>query len=473
MTGRLIKVKKEDKVIADYKYNALDELVRINDKNLYYNGDKIVSKRTKTSKIHYINDLSYEHVERGKITLLGKDQNGSVIATFDSEKKEIKFHNYTPYGYTDPQGLELGYNGELIDQGTGAYNLGKGYRAYNPILRRFNCPDSMSPFDGGGINPYTYCNNNPVMYTDPSGHLSGWAWTSIGLGVLGLGLAALTIATGGASLGLAGAILLTLDVNSSILGIASGALEKSNPKASTYLGYGALATGAPGLATALYKSPKAVKAGISWVKGKYYSYGSNAPLDLYISSTMYNIGGDLGVSHIVSRPGNSKLIVVGHGGDEIELGGSTHMISAGEGKTVHFHAPPGHILNASPAEIVRGLQAVPIESMEHPSLFENRYIEMPFNDRLETGVMNRINQPNSFHHAENYDLLVLRYGRTRLDHLFTTIIPILDNRYDNLISYSDIHMAMCRPPNNIPRRLIPRHIFGNRREYTFNPLYIS
>nr|WP_233174463.1 RHS repeat-associated core domain-containing protein [Elizabethkingia sp. ASV34] len=458
----------------EYQYNGLDEIVEYDKStSLYYNGNSLVNKVTKEASIRYVNDVAIE--KKGVQTFIGKNQNGSVIAT-QTNKEALNFYNYTPYGYTDPEGLELGYNGELIDGDTGVYHLGKGYRAYNPILRRFNCPDSMSPFDGGGINPYTYCNNNPVMYTDPSGHLSGWAWTSIGLGVLGLGLAALTIATGGASLGLAGAILLTLDVNSSILGIASGALEKSNPKASTYLGYGALATGAPGLARALYKSPKAVKAGISWVKGKYYGYGSNAPLTLYHGNAMHDLGGDPWLSHVVRGPGNTKLIVVGHGGEEIELGGSTHMISAGEGKTVHFHAPRGHILNVYPAEIVSGLQAPPIESVLPGNSFENRYIEMPFNDRLATGVMNRINQPNSFHHAENYDLLVLRYGRTRLDHLFTTIIPNVEQARvgsGNLI-YSDIHMAMCRPAGVRPFPIdTPRHFFGNRREYTFNPPYIS
>ena len=37
-------------------------------------------------------------------------------------------------------------------------HLGNGYRAYSPALRRFTCPDSESPFGGGGINPYVYFN---------------------------------------------------------------------------------------------------------------------------------------------------------------------------------------------------------------------------------------------------------------------------------------------------------------------------
>ena len=35
---------------------------------------------------------------------------------------------------------------------------------------RFNSPDSLSPFGDGGINAYSYCDNNPVNLSDSSGH---------------------------------------------------------------------------------------------------------------------------------------------------------------------------------------------------------------------------------------------------------------------------------------------------------------
>lgn len=63
----------------------------------------------------------------------------------------------------------LGYNGEQREA-TGGYLLGRGYRVYSPRLMRFNSPDSMSPFGEGGINPYVYCQGNPVMFRDPTGH---------------------------------------------------------------------------------------------------------------------------------------------------------------------------------------------------------------------------------------------------------------------------------------------------------------
>lgn len=80
-------------------------------------------------------------------------------------------HNvYLPYGYHLPAQGGLGFNGERPDFITGHYLLGKGYRAHNPVLMRFNGPDSLSPFAQGGLNAYAYCQGDPVNFTDPSGH---------------------------------------------------------------------------------------------------------------------------------------------------------------------------------------------------------------------------------------------------------------------------------------------------------------
>lgn len=70
-----------------------------------------------------------------------------------------------------------GFNGERQDPLSGVTHLGNGYRAYSPALRRFTCPDSESPFGDGGINPYVYCEHDPVNNTDPSGHMPKKVWT--------------------------------------------------------------------------------------------------------------------------------------------------------------------------------------------------------------------------------------------------------------------------------------------------------
>lgn len=77
---------------------------------------------------------------------------------------------YAPYGYHAANGVALGFNGERVDRASGHYHLGNGYRAYNPVLMRFNSPDSMSPFAQGGWHAYLYCKGDPVNHQDPSGH---------------------------------------------------------------------------------------------------------------------------------------------------------------------------------------------------------------------------------------------------------------------------------------------------------------
>lgn len=80
---------------------------------------------------------------------------------------------YSPYGHRAPEnGLLslLGFNGERPDPVTGHYLLGNGYRAFNPVLMRFNSPDSWSPFGKGGLNAYAYCLGDPMNQTDPTGH---------------------------------------------------------------------------------------------------------------------------------------------------------------------------------------------------------------------------------------------------------------------------------------------------------------
>ncbi|WP_236039905.1 RHS repeat-associated core domain-containing protein [Pseudomonas ogarae] len=104
-------------------------------------------------------------------TLLATDQQRSVLNALDATGPHPLA--YTPYGHRPAEnGLLslLGFNGERPGPVTGHYLLGNGYRAFNPVLMRFNSPDSLSPFGDGGVNAYAYCNGDPTNNTDPSGH---------------------------------------------------------------------------------------------------------------------------------------------------------------------------------------------------------------------------------------------------------------------------------------------------------------
>lgn len=152
-----------------------------------------------------------------------------------------------------PRAALPGFCSERRDPVSGTYHLGNGYRAYSPNLMRFTCPDSLSPFGAGGVNPYAYCAGDPINRLDPSGHISMHAWMAIGMGVMGL--VAVTFAAGMA-IAAAGGVLAAIQsasalwlvvgasrVVSDVTSIASGALEDINPTASTALGWASLASG--------------------------------------------------------------------------------------------------------------------------------------------------------------------------------------------------------------------------------------
>ncbi len=115
---------------------------------------------------HLLACLSAENNQRDG-TLLVTDQQQSVTAAQGAE------FAYTPYGHRHPSGPASlpGFTGQRVDPVTGHYLLGNGYRAFNPVLMRFNSPDSLSPFGEGGVNAYGYCGGDPVNRVDLTGHM--------------------------------------------------------------------------------------------------------------------------------------------------------------------------------------------------------------------------------------------------------------------------------------------------------------
>jgi RHS repeat-associated protein len=119
--------------------------------------------------------LAQQQREGGKVaaTLLATDQQRSVLNALDANQPNP--FAYSPYGHHPHQnGLLslLGFNGEQPDLVTGHYLLGN-YRHFNPVLMRFNSPDSWSPFGEGGINAYAYCSGDPINRADPNGRKWG------------------------------------------------------------------------------------------------------------------------------------------------------------------------------------------------------------------------------------------------------------------------------------------------------------
>jgi RHS repeat-associated protein len=124
---------------------------------VYYeaNGQILARKNPDGSKTYYQND----HL--GSTNLL-TDQNGNVVENT----------TYYPYGEIKSGGTQSKYlyTGKEKDTETGLSYYESRY--YNAHLQRFTQPDTVLPniYDPQQLNRYTYVRNNPLKYTDPTGH---------------------------------------------------------------------------------------------------------------------------------------------------------------------------------------------------------------------------------------------------------------------------------------------------------------
>jgi RHS repeat-associated protein len=246
-------------------------------RKLYYRAGELVNE-VLTQSAQQTRLIKADHTCLGvsngsKLSLTATDHHDSLLWSREAGTKEGQVYCWSPYGSGKATDLLPGFNGERADPLSGAYHLGNGYRAYNPLLMRFNCPDSLSPFGVGGINPYIYCADDPVNHTDPSGHISWQGIMGITVGVLGILLAGVS---GGMSVAAAGGITAALEatsvtslavsvsgVLSDVTAIASGALEDRNPEKSSILGWVSLSTGLAGLFVGLKQGSALIRNGLT------------------------------------------------------------------------------------------------------------------------------------------------------------------------------------------------------------------
>ncbi|MDC3742382.1 RHS repeat-associated core domain-containing protein [Pseudomonas syringae pv. syringae] len=168
------------RVLCRYRYDALDRIAVVDPEaqeavSRFYQKNRLtveIQGATRRGVFHGDDRLLAEYKTDGSITrtdLLGTDRQNSVLQAVGSQERQPLA--YSPYGHRAQGGPFSGFNGERADPVTGHYLLGNGYRAFNPVLMRFNRPDSLSPFGRGGLNAYAYCQGDPVNRSDPGGHI--------------------------------------------------------------------------------------------------------------------------------------------------------------------------------------------------------------------------------------------------------------------------------------------------------------
>ena len=114
-----------------------------------------------------------------------KNAHGDVVQIVSGAGTVLKGYSYSSFGVEqniDPADTNVfRYSGEYYDQETGTIYLRA--RAYNPYLGRFTQEDSNrgKANDPLSLNLYTYCHNDPVNFTDPSGNTEETAkkWAEI------------------------------------------------------------------------------------------------------------------------------------------------------------------------------------------------------------------------------------------------------------------------------------------------------
>ncbi|EJN18595.1 RHS repeat-associated core domain protein-containing protein [Pseudomonas sp. GM78] len=170
-------------LLCHYRYDPLDRLINQTQSDTpahqrFYCKSRLsteIQGAVQYSIFQHDDQLLVQQKHEGDVldtTLLATDQQRSVLQALNSNHQRQPI-GYSPYGHHPATCWLLnllGFNGERPDPLTGHYLLGNGYRAFNPVLLRFNSPDNLSPFAEGGLNPYAYCQGDPVNQMDPTGH---------------------------------------------------------------------------------------------------------------------------------------------------------------------------------------------------------------------------------------------------------------------------------------------------------------
>ena len=113
--------------------------------------------------IALINETGKESIVRYYVT----DEQGSIRYVLNGNGEIESHYQYDAFGKTVTQEgnqSRLQYNSQIWDELSGLYYLRARY--YTPRTGRFTQEDIIYE---DGLNLYTYCNSNPVVYSDPSG----------------------------------------------------------------------------------------------------------------------------------------------------------------------------------------------------------------------------------------------------------------------------------------------------------------
>ncbi len=152
----------------------LDNYVERTDsaKTTYYTGNhyEVSSTAGATTKYYYFGAQRVAMRTGSGVTYLHSDHLGSTSATSGASAGT---QVYYPYGGMRSGTLptDYGFTGQKLDASDGLMYYGARY--YDAALGRFISADTIVPniYNPQDLNKYSYVRNNPLKYTDPTGHM--------------------------------------------------------------------------------------------------------------------------------------------------------------------------------------------------------------------------------------------------------------------------------------------------------------
>ncbi|MHC8321594.1 RHS repeat-associated core domain-containing protein [Pseudomonas sp. GB2N2] len=175
---------KREIILRHYHYDPLDRLNGFASPGqpgvqCFYRNDRLATEIHGQKQYSFFEHesqvLAQQQREAGTVecALQATDFQGSVLHSVVGGQHQHTA--YSAYGHQSPErGLIslLGFNGERRDSVTGLYMLGKGHRAFSPVLMQFYSQDRLSPFGKGEKHAYAYCGRDPINRVDPTGQFA-------------------------------------------------------------------------------------------------------------------------------------------------------------------------------------------------------------------------------------------------------------------------------------------------------------
>ena len=221
-----------------YKYGAdnlrYSKTVNGEETLYYWDGDVLVGEKTGANYTQYLYDASgvIGMIYNGAYYYFEKNLFGDVLKAYNVSGTSVASFQYDSYGNTLSESgsmaekIKFRYRGYYYDGETSFYYLQSRY--YDPSICRFISADQYELIGTlskslGELNLYSYCANNPIMYTDESGE--GIIFTlAVIFGVIGVVAGGIYFGNMAYSNGYRGLEAIGITVAGSILGGTFGAL---------------------------------------------------------------------------------------------------------------------------------------------------------------------------------------------------------------------------------------------------------